>query len=166
MIRSRGGARTVFTGSNHSRRDPKHCPPSQPSIAMWLWRLVLTKNCNLCYNFLKPLINCRSISFDSSHRLEKVTDMRRAKEHTPGCFTRSRLCNRIVKQHRSRQWVVRLLQKVPMLPTKQLPTQRRSKPVHHVHARSRESAIIPFKIAGFPPNMSAVVLPIIQGRNV
>ena len=44
----------------------------------------------------------------STSRLERVTDRRRAKEHTLGCFTSSKLCNLIVKQHGARQRAVRL----------------------------------------------------------
>ena len=33
--------------------------------------------------------------------------MRRAKEHTLGCFTSPKLCNLIVKQHEARQRAVR-----------------------------------------------------------
>ena len=43
----------------------------------------------------------------STSRLERVTDRRRAKEHTLGCFTSSKLCNLIVKQHGARQRAVR-----------------------------------------------------------
>ncbi|MBV5310506.1 hypothetical protein [Chromatium okenii] len=33
--------------------------------------------------------------------------MRRVQEHTLGCFTSSKPCNQIVKQHSARQWAVR-----------------------------------------------------------
>ena len=42
----------------------------------------------------------------STSRLARVADRRRAKEHTLGCFTSSKRCNLIVKQHGARQRAV------------------------------------------------------------